>query len=719
MSEKLEYTIEENTIAELLGIQNFTNKESAILELVKNSFDAQAEELNIYFEKNKIIIKDDGIGMNTEDIKKYWMHIGKSTKGYISYDRNNKERVLSGSKGIGRFALSRLGEYITIYSKKNNDNPILWKTDWNTSLLEEIFNESFERVDIGTEIIIENLRDPWNEVSINKLTQYLSRTYKSDLMKIYIHYNNKIFTVENYFSEAILGVNYLSKISLFYNSKNRNLLCQIESDEFKDEAQNYCKNLSITNFKKEINMFDELKNNKELNIDISSLDSQLNILGNFSAEFYFILKPKKKDNDRFLYKDRDSSHFYDSGVILYRNSFSLSSYDGSKDWIGFSKRARKSPATAIHPTGSWRVRDNNIAGKVEIDKEENEMLKDLSNRQGIEENEYYNIFLLILSKGLAIFEKYRQSLIREINKKNDIDENFEDDIINKILKEPEKIKKMNSSEIISLTESIKKIKNNTEQLKIKIIDIEEKYTYDFRILNTLSTSGLKATSIAHDLENDNNFIATNSDNLVKALKYCDVWEIVNDPENNKFENRSVPKLIEKNKEINKKLSQFMSCILEDSKKSKFIKKEIRVFNFLEKLKNNWERDYSRIKIELELEEDIILYTGEDLLKVIFDNLILNSFQQNKDLKNIKIKIHIEKEINRLKIIYQDFGKGLDKKYQDDPFRILEVHETNRIDGHGLGMWIVDNTIRFTLGEIISIGNNKEGGFKIEFTFGER
>ena len=35
------------------------------------------------------------------------------------------------------------------------------------------------------------------------------------------------------------------------------------------------------------------------------------------------------------------------------------------------------------------------------------------------------------------------------------------------------------------------------------------------------------------------------------------------------------------------------------------------------------------------------------------------------------------------------------------------------------MCIVNNTIRFTLGEIISIGNNKEGGFKIEFTFGAR
>lgn len=56
------------------------------------------------------------------------------------------------------------------------------------------------------------------------------------------------------------------------------------------------------------------------------------------------------------------------GVILYRNAFSISAYEGKKDWLGFGKRSRKSPAAASHPTGAWRVRENQISGKVEIDK---------------------------------------------------------------------------------------------------------------------------------------------------------------------------------------------------------------------------------------------------------------------------------------------------------------------------------------------------------------
>ena len=43
--ERLKYIVEDSTIAELLGVQNFTNKESAILELVKNAYDAQANNV--------------------------------------------------------------------------------------------------------------------------------------------------------------------------------------------------------------------------------------------------------------------------------------------------------------------------------------------------------------------------------------------------------------------------------------------------------------------------------------------------------------------------------------------------------------------------------------------------------------------------------------------------------------------------------------------------
>ena len=61
----------------MLGVQNFTNEESAVLELVKNAYDAQALNLTIHILKDKIVIEDDGIGMNREKILEAWMHVGK------------------------------------------------------------------------------------------------------------------------------------------------------------------------------------------------------------------------------------------------------------------------------------------------------------------------------------------------------------------------------------------------------------------------------------------------------------------------------------------------------------------------------------------------------------------------------------------------------------------------------------------------------------------
>ena len=81
-------------------------------------------------------------------------------------------------------------------------------------------------------------------------------------------------------------------------------------------------------------------------------------------------------------------------------------------------RSRKSPAAATHPTGAWRVRENQLSGKVLIDKKENPLLEDLSNRQGLNENIYYDCFIRIIHRGLREFEEFRQAIIRNVNKKN-------------------------------------------------------------------------------------------------------------------------------------------------------------------------------------------------------------------------------------------------------------------------------------------------------------
>ena len=165
--EELQYIIEDRTIAVLLGEQNFTNKESAILELVKNAYDAGATLLTISFDNDAIIISDNGSGMDTTNIRQNWMHIGISDKDYKIIDSDNHTRVLAGSKGIGRFALARLGELVSVYSWKGlpNVQGVCWVTDWNHSSL----SPDHSITEHGTRIEIRSLRDKWTQKAIEKL----------------------------------------------------------------------------------------------------------------------------------------------------------------------------------------------------------------------------------------------------------------------------------------------------------------------------------------------------------------------------------------------------------------------------------------------------------------------------------------------------------------------------------------------------------------------
>ena len=499
--EELKYIVEDNILAELLGVQNFTNKESAILELVKNAFDANARTAKIIINKDSIEIIDDGHGMNREDLVKNWMHIGKSNKGYVINGVNGEKRVQAGSKGVGRFALARLGADVKLYSHKNNSQAIAWITDWNSSTLEE--TEEFSL--IGTKIIITKLRDKWTEKTVNYLAEYLGRTYCDDAMKIELSFGIKDIPINRIFGRPEAGVNFSSRINLYYCAETKSLYCNVKSDEFTEEAQKYCKN-NIYSYSNEIDLKKEYSD-ESFDEEVANLDELLTKLGDFNAELYFCLeRVLTGDDERFLYKRKLLPERYNYGIILYRNSFSISSYEGKKDWLGLGKRSRKSPAAATHTTGSWRVRENQISGIVNIDKKRNRYLQDLANRQGLDENNYYKLFIQIIHTGLAEFERYRQSLIRDINKKNKTEPKEEKSLLNKIIKNPLLIKEFTKDEEVKFIDELEEVEKERREYKKNVEETERRYKYDVRILNVLATSGLKATSIAHEMKNDRNKI---------------------------------------------------------------------------------------------------------------------------------------------------------------------------------------------------------------------
>lgn len=190
--ERLEYIIEDSTIAEVLGVQNFSNEGSAVLELIKNAYDAQSPNVIVTISNTQIIVEDNGIGMNRQKIIEAWMHVGKSDKKYI-VGEGETARVLAGSKGVGRFAIARLGAKASVFTKMKGQEAVLWKTDWNTNTL-ETYSEEKEK---GTKIVIEHLRDNWTESRVRNLCEFLSRTYNDDKMKIQVEYKEERLTIKS------------------------------------------------------------------------------------------------------------------------------------------------------------------------------------------------------------------------------------------------------------------------------------------------------------------------------------------------------------------------------------------------------------------------------------------------------------------------------------------------------------------------------------------
>ncbi|MEQ8354811.1 MAG: sensor histidine kinase [Kiloniellaceae bacterium] len=104
----------------VIGRDLITDDEVAIFELVKNSFDAEATRVQLYFDDDRILIVDNGEGMSDDDIINKWLLVAYSSKRHADYDfrdRISSHRHFAGSKGIGRFSSDRLGHSLRLMSR--------------------------------------------------------------------------------------------------------------------------------------------------------------------------------------------------------------------------------------------------------------------------------------------------------------------------------------------------------------------------------------------------------------------------------------------------------------------------------------------------------------------------------------------------------------------------------------------------------------------------
>ena len=183
---------------DVVGRGLINNDNIAIIELIKNSKDAQSKSVDIQFknpldrEAGRIVIADKGQGMSWEDIQYKWLNIAYSEKKHATAPSG---KAYAGNKGIGRFSCDRLGAKLYLYTRKKGQNWIKAEIDWSKFEVDERDQEiakikiSVEDISVeqfkkdtslpspasGTVLKITNLRNQWTKDKLVGLKKELER----------------------------------------------------------------------------------------------------------------------------------------------------------------------------------------------------------------------------------------------------------------------------------------------------------------------------------------------------------------------------------------------------------------------------------------------------------------------------------------------------------------------------------------------------------------
>jgi len=172
-----------------LGERLISRDEVAVVELVKNSYDADAASVKVDIASLEIAVEDDGVGMGEKEVLEGWLTIGTSRR--TRSPTTEKGRRVLGAKGIGRLAVLRLGQTVVVTTQKRGGRCLQLVMDWK-GLRATIDSSDYTPLDDltveirtlkegpfqeghGTRISIRYLNAEWDQPKVDRLKIFLSR----------------------------------------------------------------------------------------------------------------------------------------------------------------------------------------------------------------------------------------------------------------------------------------------------------------------------------------------------------------------------------------------------------------------------------------------------------------------------------------------------------------------------------------------------------------
>lgn len=420
-----------------LGRELVGKSETAVSELIKNAYDADATSVDVKFINTNAVngtlrIIDNGLGMTRGELEKGFMTISSSDKIHNPKSSRYK-RNKAGRKGIGRFATQRLGRQLIIITQKKESLKALkitinwddYKIDTNLTDIKNLIEEIDKTQEEGTELIINNLREHWTESEIKRVYRYVSDLlqpdYLSDRSKDLKIAKQKDESFKVKFIERINGVEKViadpnkmifdKSIAVIegWIDNDHNGHCTVVSDSLDLIDSDFIPVL----YEKKIGEKEKIVNKKIVKESI--IENRYLSLHNVHFKVYYFIYNREAyyaNISRLELKSIQSIASEQSGIKLYRNGFRVLPYGEKKDdWLSIDRRYYDESGAANIPFGN-----HNFFGFVEIIDSDADLFEETASREGLLENEAYKELINFVHKAL---EGARIRVRYGINKKRD------------------------------------------------------------------------------------------------------------------------------------------------------------------------------------------------------------------------------------------------------------------------------------------------------------
>lgn len=731
--------------AKLIGLENFANAEGAIVELVKNAYDADADvcvvvaDIRESREDSKLYIIDNGSGMTEEVILRHWMTIGTDDK-LINAKSSVKKRVKSGAKGIGRFALNRLGNNVEMitFASENRGNGYKWAVDWSAFDKAETLAEITASIDKcsyeeaakyfgdsglnklpiaeklnfqefqGTVLCISDLRDIWTDESLGSLLNNMEMLIPEHMQSVFTLYLYKMQDLE--WSGKVNPAEYLDfdyKVSASFDGV-RTIDVTIERNELNVSLleTKYLKVFNRETMQESPYRLEDFRNKtikKKVLVSDQVPQDLLNNVGRFSFTFFFIKNTNSDDRERegakkYPYNLIDSvarknwlAKF--GGVRIFRDEFRVRPYgENGNDWLALGRRQAQSPGGAGQKMGGYRIRPNQISGVVNISRLTNKAFEDKSSREGIQENDEFEVFKNILLRMISAFEEDRNYIMYNLS------EQYKEE-------HPATVK---AQDIAKATLAKTEKENQTDEaLKLRTLaegyqSLEEELDAkeaELAMLRGLASLGISVATYTHELRSVMLRLLPRNNLLRNILvKYLPVEQFSGMRFNNPY------KELDTMKGEDEKLYNWLLYSLHSIQRSKRDWKEINLSEYFNGFVSGWEPSLSKKNIKIVPDfaglGDAKIDAIEMDLDSVYNNFIANSinaFLKSPEMNKV-ITIRAIIDHGYAVVDFVDNGCGLAAEYKDNPDVIFNAFETSIVDsknnkiGTGMGLFIAKGVI---------------------------